>query len=153
MNSEGIGVLLPYMFCNVSIFQRKAHSHLHQLLEYEVEMDMLKNTKEYLTARLVACRQTTYRLETLPNNTPSKVSYRHNHHQWRIWDVAREHGPKCLHFHAVFGKQWSNSMLASPSGKSWIRHCVSSKTHTDYSFEANFYEMTLFQLPGKCSRQ
>ena len=41
------------------------------------------------------------------------------------------HGPKFLHFHAVFGKNWPNNRLAPPfgvsapsSGKSWIRHCV-----------------------------
>ena len=61
------------------LLQRNAYSHLHQLLEYEVEMDMMKNTKEYLTDRLVACRQTAYKLETLPNNTPSKVSHKHTH--------------------------------------------------------------------------
>ena len=40
-------------------------------------------------------------------------------------------GPKFLHFHAVFGKNWPNNRLAPPpglgapsSGKSWIRHCL-----------------------------
>ena len=39
-------------------------------------------------------------------------------------------GPKFLHFHAVFGKNWPNNRLVPPfrisapsSGKSWIRHC------------------------------
>ena len=40
-------------------------------------------------------------------------------------------GSKLLHFHAVFGKNWSNNRLAppplrgwnTPSGESWIRHC------------------------------
>ena len=48
-------------------FQRKAHMHLHHLLEYEVEMDVLKNTRDYLSSRLVTCRQTAYQLETLPD--------------------------------------------------------------------------------------
>ena len=38
-------------------------------------------------------------------------------------------GPKFLHFHAVLGKNFSNSVLAppglvSPSTKSWIRHWI-----------------------------
>ena len=39
-------------------------------------------------------------------------------------------GSKFFRFHAVFGKNWQNRMLAPPrgvgapsSGKSWIRHC------------------------------
>ena len=41
-------------------------------------------------------------------------------------------GPKFLHFHAFFGKNWSNNRLAPPfgvsapsSGKSWIFRCLS----------------------------
>ena len=45
-------------------------------------------------------------------------------------------GPKCLHFHAVFGKHWPNNRLAPPqglaplSGKSWIRHWLAINTRT-----------------------
>ena len=46
---------------------------------------------------------------------------------------ARPPGPKFLHFHAVFGKNWPNNRLAPPlgvsapsSGKSWIRHCYAN---------------------------
>ena len=43
--------------------------------------------------------------------------------------------PKFLHFHAVFRKNWSNSMLAPlwdwciPSGKSWICHCEGNQNY------------------------
>ena len=38
-------------------------------------------------------------------------------------------GAKFLHYHTVFGKNWSNNRLAppwvgAPSGKSWIHHCL-----------------------------
>ena len=47
-------------------------------------------------------------------------------------DARPPPGPKFLHFHAVFGKNWPNNRLAPPpfgvsapsSGKSWIRHCI-----------------------------
>ena len=47
----------------------------------------------------------------------------------RGWGVAPPPGPRFLHFHAVFGKNWPNNKLPLPSGvgapssgKSWIRH-------------------------------
>ena len=46
-------------------------------------------------------------------------------------DARPPSGPKFLHIHAVFRKNWPNNRLAPPSfgvsapssGKSWIRHC------------------------------
>ena len=41
-------------------------------------------------------------------------------------------GPKFVHFYAVFRNNWSNNRLApSPSGKSWIRHCLSIQPETE----------------------
>ncbi len=48
-------------------FQRKARPQLQRLLEYEVEMDVLRNTQQFLLGRLVACRQTARSLEALPD--------------------------------------------------------------------------------------
>ena len=60
-------------------------------------------------------------------------------------------GPKFLHFHAVFGKNWPNNRLAPPfgvsapsSGKSWIRHWY-EYTENDFTWKRCSLRFQLFQ--------
>ena len=77
-------------------------------------------------------------VQTSPNITASTPSSPGRFHLQALADLGGGRrdarppsGSNFLHFHAVFGKNWSNSMLAPPplglapppSGKSWIRHC------------------------------
>ena len=80
------------------------------------EIDQLRSELEFYKKEVFVQRSHSFpRIETRLNFTIAVI----RHQSIRDWVSLLPSGPKCLHFHAVFRKIWSNSMLTPRPPPFW----------------------------------